>query len=261
MPPDLLSWRLSPCLEWLFADGGAEFPDRIRAAAQAGFRQVEFWTAGNKDVAHLEAAIDECGVTVTAFVSEPTGRIVDPSTHNMFLEGVERSCSLAKRLHAQNLIVVSGDTLPAVDRRAQSDAIAVALDQAGAIAERSGVGLVLEPLNTRVDHAGYFLESTEEALRILRAVGRPTVRLLYDLYHSVVMGEDPATVLRDARGMVGHVHIADAPGRHEPGTGKIDWRRELDALRASGYDGALGLEYVPTRGTESSLAFIRRIAG
>lgn len=256
-----MSWTLSPCLEWLFADGAAKFGDRIRAAARAGFRQVEFWTASDKDVAQLAAAIDECGVIVSAFVSEPAARIVDPATHPAFLEGVKRSCELARRLHALNLIVVSGDTRKDVDRKAQADAIAAALDRAGEIAARAKVDLVLEPLNTRVDHPGYFLDSTLEALDIVRAVGRPNVKLLYDLYHSTVMGEDAHEVLAAARGLVGHVHIADAPGRHEPGTGAIDWRRELEALRASGYDGALGLEYMPMRDTDSSLAFIRGVAG
>src|SRR5690349_524123 len=191
-----LNWVLSPCLEWLFADGKAPFADRVRAAARAGFTQVEFWTAGNKDVEQIEAAIDDCGATVTAFVSEPTGRLVDPATHEAFLEGIERSCALARRLHAKCLIVLSGDSLPAVERQPQCDAIASALDQAAPIA--TGVDLVLEPLNTRVDHPGYFLESTAEALDIVRAVERPNVKLLYDLYHSTVMGEDARTVLAGA---------------------------------------------------------------
>ena len=250
---------MSPCLEWLFADGGAVFPDRIRAAGRAGFLQAEFWTAGNKDVDQVVHAIDECGVTVTCFVSEPAGQIVDPSTHPAFLDGIERSCALAKRLHATSLIVVSGDARPGVGRRQQRDAIASALDEAARIA--AGVDLVLEPLNTRVDHPGYFLESTSEAVDILRTVGRPNVKLLYDLYHSTVMDEDEREVLSLARGLIGHVHIADAPGRHEPGTGTIDWRRALALLRDSGYDGALGLEYTPTRDTSSSLAFIRSVAG
>lgn len=256
---DLLSWTLSPCLEWLFADGGTPFADRIRAAASAGFTQFEFWTASNKDAAAVQAAISECGLTVAAFVSEPTGRLVDPSTHEAFLDGIERSCALAKRLRAKSLIVVSGDTLPGVDRAAQLEAIASALESAAAVA--TGVDLVLEPLNTRVDHPGYFLDSTGQALDVIRFVGRPNVKLLYDVYHSAVMGEDPREVLEGARGLVGHVHIADAPGRHEPGTGAIDWRRSLDALSDAGYDGALGLEYRPAHDTLSSLEYIRRVAG
>ena len=251
--------QLSACIEWLFADGGRPFADRVRAAADAGFQRIEVWTTSNKDVAAREAAINETGVTVTAFVSEPTGRIVDPQTHDDFVAGVERSCELARRLHAESLIVVSGDTLDGVAAEHQARAIADALRRAAPIAHRAGVFLVLEPLNTRVDHAGYFLESTRQGIDVVRRVDHPSVRLLYDLYHSIVMGEEPADVLAGAGHLVGHVHLADAPGRHEPGTGTIDWPRQLAALRAAGYTGPLGLEYMPLRDTESSLAHIESV--
>jgi hydroxypyruvate isomerase len=246
----------SPCIEWLFADGGRAFPDRFRAAAAASFHQVEFWTTTDKDVDALQRAASEHHISITAFVSEPTGRLVDAATHADFLRGVRRSADLAARLGARNLIVLSGDALPGVDRRSQAGAIVDALQQAAPIAAASGVRLLLEPLNTRVDHDGYFLDSTAEGLDVIRRVGHPAVRLLFDLYHSVVMGEDPATVLEGAGELVGHVHIADVPGRHEPGTGGIDWPVQLAALRSAGYSGLLGLEYLPTRDTESSLTYI-----
>ena len=251
--------KLSPCVEWLFADGGRPFAERIRAAATAGFRQVEFWTASNKDIVQVEDALRETGVAVTCFGSEPTGRLVDPKTHTEFLEGIERSTQMATRLEARSLIVVTGDALPGVNRMRQHDAITQALVRAAPIASAAGVQLVLEPLNTRVDHAGYFLDSTAEGLDIVREVNHPAVRLLYDLYHSVVMGEEPEHVLGGSGHLVGHAHIADAPGRHEPGTGTIDWPRQLAALRAAGYTGVVGLEYMPKRDTESSLELIRRL--
>src|SRR5207245_10673236 len=115
--------KLSPCVEWLFADGGRPFAERIRAAATAGFRQVEFWTASNKDIVQVEDALRETGVAVTCFVSEPTGRLVDPKTHTEFLEGIERSTQMATRLEARSLIVVTGDALPGVNRMRQHDAL------------------------------------------------------------------------------------------------------------------------------------------
>jgi hydroxypyruvate isomerase len=251
---------LSACVEWLFAEGDRPFPQRIRAAAAAGFTQVEFWSTVNKDVSAVEQAIHDTGVTVACFMSEPRGRLVDPTTHTAFLEGVARSTELAGRLNAENLIVVSGDSLPGVERSRQRAAITEALRRAAPIASAAGVRLLLEPLNTLSDHAGYFLDSTAEGLEIVREVGDPAVLLLYDIYHSVVMGEDPPAVLAGAGALVGHVHIADVPGRHEPGTGAIDWAAQLQALRALGYARALGLEYRPARDTESSLALIRNLA-
>lgn len=197
-------------------------------------------------------------MTVTAFVSEPTGRLVDPETHGEFLEGIKRSIILADRLNARNLIVVSGDVRPGIVRSEQRAALAEALRRAAPLASTAGLGLLLEPLNTRVDHQGYFLDSTLEGLEVIRAIDHPEVRLLYDIYHSIVMGEEPAEVLQGSGDLVGYVHMADVPGRHEPGSGSIDWPRQLHALRAADYAGPLGLEYIPTRDTESSLAFIRR---
>jgi hydroxypyruvate isomerase len=251
--------HLSPCLEWLFAESQRPFADRVRAAAEAGFTHVEFWNTSDKDLAALERAIRATGVTVSAFVAEPAGRLVDPSTHEDFLAGVTASSRLASRLNARGLIVLAGDFRPAVSRAAQHDAIVEALKRAAPIAAAAGVRLYLEPLNTRVDHGGYFLDSTREAFDIVRAVAEPAVVVLYDLYHSVVMGEDPPTLLAGSGDLVGHVHIADAPGRHEPGTGAVDWPRQLDALRAAGYSGPIGLEYTPTMDTKTSLAYIARL--
>ncbi|HWO45457.1 MAG TPA: TIM barrel protein [Methylomirabilota bacterium] len=250
---------LSPCLEWLFADGGRPFPERIRAAGVAGFSQVEFWTTNDKDVEQVDIALRETAVAVTCFVSEPAGRLVDSETHAAFLRGVEQSTELAARLNTRNLIVVSGDARPGVERSRQRDAITEALLRAAPIASKAGVRLLLEPLNTRVDHPGYFLDSTAEALEVINDVDDPAVRLLYDLYHSIVMGEDPQQVLAGSGHLVGHVHVADVPGRHEPGTGTIDWPLQLAALRSAEYSGAIGLEYKPSRDTESSLELIRQL--
>jgi len=155
--------------------------------------------------------------------------------------------------------VVSGDARPGVERSRQRDAITEALLRAAPIASKAGVRLLLEPLNTRVDHPGYFLDSTAEALEVINDVDDPAVRLLYDLYHSIVMGEDPQQVLAGSGHLVGHVHVADVPGRHEPGTGTIDWPLQLAALRSAEYSGAIGLEYKPSRDTESSLDLIRQL--
>ena len=256
-----MSWTLSPCIEWLFADGARPFHERVREAARAGFTHIEFWTASDKDVRMLETAVHESGVTVTSFVSEPTGRLVDPATHGDFLAGVEQSCRLARRLNCLGLIVVAGQARDGVDRETQARALTAALRRAAPIASRHGVQLLLEPLNTQIDHPGYFLDSTVEALGVVRAVDDPAVKLLYDLYHSIVMGEEPDSVLQGSGQLVGHVHIADVPGRHEPGTGSVDWRRQLESLRASGYSGLLGLEYMPTADTLSSLEFIQGRSG
>jgi hydroxypyruvate isomerase len=124
----------------------------------------------------------------------------------------------------------------------------------------SGVKLVLEPVNTRVDHPGALLDCTADAVAVARAVDSDAFGLLYDLYHSLTEGEDPAAELAIAAGLVDYVQLADAPGRGEPGSGTIDWAAQLAVLRASGYTGPIGLEYYPTTESAASVAQIKALA-
>ena len=129
------------------------------------------------------------------------------------------------------------------------------------VLEGSGVRLALEPLNTLVDHQGYYLASTSEGLDIIDEVGRPEIALLYDLYHSMVMGEQTAEVLAGRVDRIAHIHVADHPGRNQPGTGELPIRQGLDWLRVKGYSGYTGLEFRPTGLTADALAETRAILG
>jgi hydroxypyruvate isomerase len=177
------------------------------------------------------------------------------------LKALPESCALAKELGSRSLIILAGDHLAGVPDGDQRQALTDALVQAAEIAASYGVTLVLEPLNTRVDHPGYFLDSTDEALAIIGDVSSTHLRLLYDVYHSFTMGEDVAAVVARAGPLIGYVHVADAPGRHEPGTGLIDWQLVLDALARCDYDGPIGLEYMPTVDSGESLRLIRDALG
>jgi hydroxypyruvate isomerase len=248
----------SACIEWLFAEEPA-FVRRVADAGAAGLESVEFWTWRDKNLEQLRSALEETGVQLTSFVSQPEGRLVDPATHDDFLQGVAESAEVAASFGCRGLIVLAGDALDGTPRSSQRDALADALRRAAPIAAEHDVTLLLEPLNTRVDHAGYFLDATPEALDVVQDVGAPNVRLLYDLYHSFVMGEVPAAVVGDRADLIGHVHVADVPGRHEPGTGTVDWGQAIAWLRASGYDGRIGLEYMPSRSTVESLSYLQGI--
>ena len=242
----------------LFKAEHVDVADRIRAAYAAGLDAVEFWSWRDKPLDAIERTLRDTGMALTGFLVDPRCRIVDPTTHAAFQDSVRESIAIAGRLGAQALIVVTGDEMTDRSRDAQHQAVVNALRGAAPMAEAAGVVLVLEPLNTIVNHPGYFLSSTEEGLGIVEEVGSPAVRLLYDLYHSVVMGEQPAQVLSHRGHLVGHVHIADAPGRHELGTGSIDWTGSLALLRREGYQGPIGLEYRPTGDTNASLAAFGR---
>ncbi|MGN6682384.1 MAG: hydroxypyruvate isomerase family protein [Devosia sp.] len=265
--------KYSACIEWLFADAqslpplpgtpeanivegvAVSFPDRIRWAKAAGLDAVEFWHWSSKDLDAVKAALNETGLPLAGILCEPIAQITDPEQHGRFLEGVQASLLAAQMLGAPMMIAQSGDDRHGVPREKQHAALVKVLGEAADVLKGSGVVLALEPLNDRVDHPGYYLTSTVEGLDIVDEVDRPEVRLLYDIYHSAMMGEHIEDVLEGRLDRVVHVHLADTQGRGEPGSGNMDWQARLHWLAEHGYSGFVGLEYRPSKGTLESLAF------
>ena len=171
-----------------------------------------------------------------------------------------RASTIAHELDCPRLVVGSGTGFGGSKRQTQLDDLAEIYRKAIAQIEGSGITLVLEAVNVRVDHPGSLLDRTAESAYVARGVDSPFFGILYDLYHSTVEGEDPAVELAGAGELVKYVQIADAPGRGEPGSGSIDWPSALGILRASGYDGPIGLEYYPTQESSASVALIRDLA-
>ena len=265
--------RYSACIELLFADAqplpplpgtpasaepqkvASSFPDRIRAARAAGLDAVEFWQWSNKDLGALKAALDETALPLAAILCEPIARVTDPATHAVFLDGVRASLDAAQKLGAPVMIAQAGDDRPGISRQAQHAALVKVFGEAAELLKGSGVVLAIEPLNDRVDHPGYYLTSTIEGLDIVDEVDRPEIRVLYDIYHSAMMGEHIEDVLDGRLDRIVHVHLADTQGRGEPGSGTMDWQHRLEWLADHGYDGLVGLEYRPTKATLETLGF------
>ena len=239
----------------------ADFTVRIRRAAAAGCGAIEFWRWTNKDLDAIEVAVRETGVEVAGMVAEPMIALTDPSNRETFLVGLGQSVAVARRFGAKLLIAQAGADLEGRTRAEQRAALLACLREAADILSGSGVALGIEPLNTLVDHKGYFLPSTIEALDIIDEVGRPEIRIVYDLYHSAVMDEAVEDVLDGRVDRVAHVHVADHPGRHQPGSGGVDLKRRLDWIFAQGYAGPIGLEYRPVGGTSNSIAQVLRSFG
>jgi hydroxypyruvate isomerase len=250
--------RLSACIEMLFAAETADFAQRIRLARAEGFELVEFWLWSNKDLDAIAEALEETGVRLAGIVAEPFAELTRESDHDRFLAGLEKSRDVALRLGAPVLICQSGPLLAGVDRARQHDALVTAMARSADMLAGSGVRLGLEPLNDRVDHPGYYLTSSAEGFAIADAVNRPEIGITYDLYHSMVMGEDPEVVAAGHLNRIVHVHIADHPGRNQPGSGHLPLKQKLDWLMEQGYDGAVGLEFRPTGSTAEALKGMRR---
>ncbi len=254
--------QFSACIEWLFARDGDAFADRVRLAHEAGLDAIEFWRWTNKDVDAIAAAVAETGIAVSGLVAEPMVALTNPANKEAWLDGLRKSVAVAQGLGAQVLIAQAGDDLPEFSRADQRAALVGALSAGADILRGSGVRLGLEPLNTKIDHVGYYLWSTAEGLDIVDEVGRAEIGIVYDLYHSAVMGEDTCEVVGDRIDRIVHLHVADHPGRNDPGTGHIDLAERLDWLFAHGYRGRVGLEYRPATSDAAAVrAVVKSLGG
>lgn len=235
----------SACIEMLFTDQTPDPAQRIHLAAAAGFSAVEFWLWSNKDLDAIQAALRDTGLTVAGFVAEPMVSLSDPSNHARFLTALPASIATAQALAAPFLFIQGGSTLPGVSSTDQTQALVTVLAAAADLLSGTGVTLLLEPVS---DARNGFLTHAAQGLPIVAAVNRPEVRLLYDLFHAAVAGEPLAATVGPDIALIGHVHVADHPGRGAPGTGKLTLDADLAWLRAKGYKGLFGMEYHPGSG-------------
>ena len=242
-PVSVPPFTVSACIEMLFAEGS--YPERARRAADAGAGAVEIWGHDDVDLDALTDACADAGVELVSMVGSGAP-LVDPDGHDAAVADIRDSIAVAEAHDVPTLIVTVGQARDDLDRETQRDAVVDALAAVAPDAEDAGVTLVVEPLNTAVDHAGYFLAESGPAFDILREVDSPRVQLLYDVYHQQVTEGNIIETLTDNLDLVGHVHIADVPGRHEPGTGELNYENVLGALAEAGYDAAVGCEYRPT---------------
>lgn len=255
-----MAFELSVNLEYMFHEAGERLEQRVAAAAAAGFTKAEIFTTGNRDVPSLARALADNGVELWSTVADPRTRLVDPATHAEFRDIFRRAAEDATRLGCRRVVVASGPGVPFQKRPVQLRTVADAVESVVEIAEEHEITIMLEAVNTRVDHPGVLFARTEDSAAVAKMVSSPRVRLLYDMYHSIVEGEEPAEVLPPVIGLVEHIQIADAPGRGEPGSGAIDWPARLRLLEELDYAGVLGVECSPTRSpTSAALEWIVRL--
>lgn len=253
-------YQLAPNIDLLFAEAGGSAADRVRAAAAAGFDAAEMWGPTGKDIPALKDALEETGVQLTAQLAEPRMQfMIPPRNHEPFYTGLDAGVEVARQLGCPRIVVGSGTGFGGRKRQDQLDELIEIFARAVAHIQGSGITLVLEPVNVRVDHPGALLDRTAEAVYIARGVDSPHFGVLYDLYHSTVEGEDVAAELANAGDLVKYVQIADAPGRGEPGSGSIDWPARIADLENSGYAGPIGLEYYPTIDSGKSVRRIQEL--
>lgn len=252
---------IAACIEWIFKDEHPEFADRVRACAAAGLAGVEIHMWRAKPEAELKRALDETGLALTSMLVEPRVQLLTTEGQDALLQSVRESAAAARRLGARALVVASGMTIAGRDAASQRAAMITNLKAMTPICEDAGIVLLFEPVNTLVDHPGIFTDRTPQGLDLVEEVGRPGLRLLYDIYHSAAMNERPEEVLGQRVHLIGHVQAADHPGRNQPGCGGIDFPRYFKLLRQQGYQGFVGLEYRPAGPSLASLQQTRQAFG
>jgi hydroxypyruvate isomerase len=134
------------------------------------------------------------------------------------------------------------------------------LKRAHDVVEPHGVTLIVEPLNTLVNHKGYYLHHTAEAFEIVREVASPNVKILFDIYHVQIMDGNLIDIIRKNIASIGHFHVGDVPGRHEPGTGEINYTNVFHAIRETGFRDFVAMEYGPSKDPMITLAEVRAMA-
>ena len=235
------------------------FPDAIRRIAALGYDAAETYRWKGLDLEAVRHACEESGVELLSMCTTEF-RMTDPALRAAWLDGLKESCAAAKRVGAGKLITQVGPDTGA-PRQEQHDSIVAALKAARPILEDSGVTVMIEPLNTYVNHPGYYLWSAVEAFQIIREAENPFAKVVYDIYHQQIMEGNIIPNITKNLECIAHLHSAGHPGRNELQYGESDYKVIFAAVDKAGYQGACGLEYHPLMEPEESLIEAKRIYG
>jgi hydroxypyruvate isomerase len=246
--------------------GEIPFLERFEAAARAGFRGVEYAFPYAYPLDALAEPLARHGLEQVLFNLPPgdwergdRGIACDPSRVGEFQDGVGRALEYARALRCPRVNCLAGLAPPGVPPERVRATLVSNLRFAAERLAGAGIELLTEPINTR-DMPGFYLCRSAQAFSIVEEVGAPNLRVEYDVYHMQVMEGDLATTLERNLSRIGHVQIADNPGRHEPGTGEINFEFLLAHLDRVGYRGWVGCEYRPAAGTAAGLGWLARWA-
>ena len=258
-----MNLRKCACIETLYTE--LPFLSRFRAAAEDGFDAVEFWSWTDKDLPAVKAAAQEAGIAIAGFNGDAELSMIDPTQQAEYLAFLRRSAEAAKAVGATALTIHSnglgegGVVINAYENLSHTVKLCTMFDtlqKCAAIAEETGVAMNLEALNITTDHAGNFLQTTRMAAELTRMVGSPMLKILYDVYHMQLNEGSLCDNLRAYADQLGHIHVADAPGRHEPGTGEIHYPAVFACLEEIGYAGLVGYELFPKTTTATAVQAI-----
>jgi hydroxypyruvate isomerase len=235
-------FRLTAYLNLLFNED--PMPEHVDRVAEAGLDGIELY-GFDHDVVTIGERCKEHGLAFV-YMSGSRPPLNHPDRSVDAINNIKRSIDLAERVDCKNINVKAGQVQDGLDKETERNSVVNVLREVAPAAESAGVTLVLEPLNTCIDHPGHSVATAAEGAEIIETVDSSSVRLLFDFYHEQIMSGDVIRSFREHLNVISHIHIADNPGRHEPGTGELNYSNIFDAIAETGYDGFVGCEFSPT---------------
>ncbi len=254
-----LPFNLSVMLWTVYKD--LPFEQRLEKVAEAGYQAVELvkefenWT--DADFRRANSKKRSLGITFDASAGVWTG-IADPMARDKFIADLKNFLPITEKLECRAIIVLSGNRIEGISRNAHHEACVEALKLGGDLAAKQRVRLLLENIDQE-ENPKYYLTSVAEGFEIVRKVDNPNVKFLYDFYHEQIAEGNLIEKLEKNIDLVGLVHIADVPGRHEPGTGEINYANIFRKLAELKYDRYAAMEFEPAGDPVAALRSAREL--
>ena len=258
-----MALRKCACIDTLYTE--LPWVERFQAAKNDGFEAVEFWDWRNRDLEETRKAAEAADITISGFNGDADFSLVDPTHKEKYLDYLKQSIATAKKIGAKSVTIHSnalGDGGVVVNHYDNlSDTVKLCsmydmLLACAKIAEEEEINVNLEALNITTDHVGNFLKYTQMGAEICRLINSPRLKLLYDIYHMQINEGCICDTITNYVDQIGHIHVADAPGRNEPGTGEINYKKVIRHLEACGYNGFVGYELFPLTDTATAVKAI-----
>lgn len=244
-----------------------DFLGRFERASRAGFKGVEYLFPYNWNKEQLVEKLGQYGLEQVVhnlpagdWAAGERGIACLPGRRAEFQDGVGLAIEYAKALKCPRLNCLVGLTPKDVPAEKVRQTLVDNLRFAAVALEREGIRLLVEALNDQ-DIPGFYLVHTWDVLQLFKEINHPNLWLQYDIYHMQIMEGNLTRTIRDNLARIAHIQLADNPGRHEPGTGEINYPNLLRFIDEAGYDGWIGCEYKPTAVTEDSLEWVKNYIG
>ena len=257
--------KFSVCIDLMFSN--LEFDKRFKAVKDCGIHTVEFWKWSPKNIETVKALLNENNLNLSACCldsrDEALSTAISRGLLNLesgepLLKAITESIPICRTLGTNALIAVIGLSIDELTYDEQLTNIYNNLMFVKELLEKENITLLVEPINPK-ERPTYFLPYAGPMFEILRRINSPNIKMLYDIYHQSMTGDFSLDEVLENIKYIGHFHVADCPGRHEPGTGDVDYNRILTAIDKAGYPGYIGLEYRATMDDAVALNWIKNI--